>query len=138
MKIFLINISVCLLLCINASGQQSIDQRLIDVFGKDKISAWQKNSPDSISYYQFFLQSAFEVYTPEWADAQTNLSDVSEFPLSKKEIDALLTDQSKFNVLLYISYFDENEAQTFRISDTGYMLVFHPLSYIRAKQKSGK
>lgn len=138
MKIFSICISVCLLLSLSVSAQKTPDQRLIDAFGVVKVSSWQKNSPDSIAYYNFLVQSGFEVYTPEWADAQSNLDDISMFPLSKKEIDALLTDQSKFNVLLYLSYFDENKPQTYRISDTGYILVFHPLNYIRTKQKSGK
>lgn len=129
---------VCLFFSIRLSAQTKADQRIIDVFGNEKVSYWQKNSPDSIGYYTFFITSAFEVYTPEYVAATNTIMDISSFPLSKNEVDALLTDLEHFNILPYRSYFDETKTLTYTIADTGYLLVFHPLNYIRAKFESGK
>ncbi|MPM15385.1 hypothetical protein SDC9_61754 [bioreactor metagenome] len=130
---------LALLLTVTAFSQDKplADHRVSDFFGPEKIRIWEKQSPDSIKYYNFLVTHSFEIWKAENAALQNGSENAANVKLSEKNTEAL-DNLTNFNILETGLPFSKNEAQWFIIEGTDYYLMLHPISYIENKFKAGK
>lgn len=111
---------------INTLSAQNADLRVESYFGSPKVIEWQNQAPDSILFWNYFVQKGFEIVEdmPEYKWSQ--LQDISELKLNNSnqtlteknmhQIDRLLME-SQLNLPFY-------KAGLFRIGSSGKVLVF--------------
>lgn len=128
-----------MLICALSFGQTNLqaDQRVTAFFGQDKIDEWLETSPDSIRYYNFFVESSFEIWTEENFRLAGTTVKAEELRLSESALQTLPSVQ-QFNILFAKVVFSENQIVWYKVLNSDYYLKLQSLSYIRMKFFSGK
>lgn len=125
----------CLFLYTNAQ-QQTVDQRISDHFGKNKVQQWQKTSPDSIGFYTFFLDHSYEIYSKDGFNQNNRIT--GTVSISNEVLQLMISNKSGFNILKQNWIWKQDETQWFVIDGTDYYLCLHPMSYLSKKFNAGK
>ncbi|HPB02867.1 MAG: hypothetical protein AB7V36_01445 [Bacteroidales bacterium] len=129
----------CFLLVTPAIAQNSVqaDARLIEAFGNSKVQTLSNQYPDSIRYYNFFLDNAFEIWKNNVVAEYINPSETRSIILSKDNL-AALNNLKAFNILTTGLQWDKNETLWVKIENADFYIKLHSLSYIENKFKAGK
>ena len=131
---------LALILFSPAFSQNSVqaDPRVTDYFGTQKVTEWAKNSPDSIKYYNFFVNNSFELWTVENAALRSDAQNPVALSLPDNDLSLLLNNMSAFNILKANLTWQKDKTTWYRLDGTQYMLLLQPLNYLENKFKSGK
>jgi len=113
------------------------DSRVADFFGNAKIQTWATQNPDSIRYYNFFVNHSFEIWTAENAALRSDSKNAAIVSLSTENF-AALENLSEFNILKTGLKWSKDQTLWFSIEDSEYYLMLQPLNYIDNKFKAGK
>ena len=102
-------------------GFQNItpDARLIDYLGKEKVEILQKNNPDLIRYYNYFLDNSYMVSTVP----QDKIADNS-FPELILPLQGTKVDTKKLNVLKLNIQRKYDQRLYFKVKDSHDIFVF--------------
>lgn len=133
-------IGLCLLSNIGILTAQNADSRVLSYFGSPKINEWQTQAPDSILFWNYFVQKGFEVIEDVPRYKLSQLQDISELKLNNSnqtltEKNMHLIDRLLMESQLNLPYY---KAGLYRIGTSGKVLVFvarHELD-IRYKSSS--
>ena len=145
-KVFITNIlAFVLLLLINNNilaqkNSNIVDQRIIDVYGILYVKDLKINSPERISYLNFFLNNSYEIRDIPY-DSDEKMIKVSEVSLNTKVIGNISRpafDINNFNVLLYKFKRNRKIKTLFRIDNTNKVIVFHSEEEIAAAFNQSK
>jgi len=131
---------LALILFSPAFSQNSVqaDPRVTDYFGTQKVNEWAKNSPDSIKYYNFFVNNSFELWKVENAALRSDAQNPVALSLPDNDLSLLLNNMSAFNILKANLTWQKDKTTWYRLDGTQYMLLLQPLNYLENKFKSGK
>jgi len=131
MKRFLnINIIIVFMLFAFTSGVITPDSRVIDYLGKEKVDFIQKNNPELIRYYNFFLDNVYYLEKLPADKFTNNNMKTIELPLKKGEVDTKklnvlkLEVQRKFDTPTYYKLKGRNEIIVF-LSEQDFMKKYN-------------
>jgi hypothetical protein len=106
------------------------DVRVIDYLGKEKVDFIQKNNPELIRYYNFFLDNAYAISTvPSDKLADNNFPTLS-LPIKNGKVDTKslnilkLNIQRKFDEAVYFKIKNSNEIIVF-LSEKDFMVKYN-------------
>lgn len=130
---------LCLFLVFPALAQSTVqaDARLIESFGADKVQTMSDQTPDSIEYYNFFMNCSFEIWKAGDVNKYINPIDVGTVILSEDNL-AALDKLANFNILLTGLQWSKDKTQWYKVQNADYYIKLHSLSYIEKKFKAGK
>ena len=95
------------------------DSRLIDFLGAEKTAILEKNNPDLIRYYNFYLENSYVLsVVPNDKLIENNFDEVA-LPLTNG-----LVDTKKLNVLLIEVQRKYEERIYFKVKDSNELLIF--------------
>ncbi|MCX7863235.1 MAG: hypothetical protein N2449_09615 [Bacteroidales bacterium] len=109
--------------------------KIIEVFGKEKYEQLATHYPDSIKYYTFLLNDGFDIMLKKYADVE-RLSTAKLLTLPIGTIENGIPQKAKINILLLPVEFHKEHYQYYRIENTDYVLRLKPLDYIEKKYKA--
>jgi hypothetical protein len=142
-KIFKLSVILCLsIINVSSFGQKTDidfnqinpDARLYECFDKTYIQQLQKDNPELILYYNFYLDNSYFV-GKEVPEKPINGKDIHTVTLknetSSDKIQYFNEDLSKFNpktfnVLKYNFKTDYNKYTNYILGNTGKILIFYP------------
>lgn len=118
------------------------DPRLYEAFGKETVDFLSTNNPDMISYYNFFLDNAFTLVKH---DAGKIPSLIKQYP-KLELIDPKLTSDKpemekgtkSINILKYAYSVSSDESSTYRLDESGIVIVFYSTKEITEKYNKYK
>lgn len=134
-KIIFLFLSLFLTLTVFSQSNPKADPRVIDFFGAEKISVWAVQSPDSIEYYNFFVNNSFKILSDEYAANYDESKNATLTTLSDKNFNAL-EHPSEFNILMSGLQFHVDKMQWFKVKGTNYFILLKSLNHINAKFSS--
>jgi len=95
------------------------DSRLIDYLGADKVAVMQKNSPDLIAYYNFYLDNAYTLATvPADKLANNNFTSLN-LPLVNGKVDS-----KKLNILMLNIQRKYDSSVYYKINGSSQIIIF--------------
>jgi len=112
------------------SGVITPDSRVIDYLGKEKVDFIQKNNPELIRYYNFFLDNVYYLEKLPADKFTNNNMKTIELPLKKGEVDTKklnvlkLEVQRKFDTPTYYKLKGRNEIIVF-LSEQDFMKKYN-------------
>ncbi|HBG71609.1 MAG: hypothetical protein A2W93_08200 [Bacteroidetes bacterium GWF2_43_63] len=130
---------LCLFLVIPTHAQTSVqaDVRLIDSFGEARVQTMTNQTPDSILYYNFFLNYSFEIWKAEDVMKYIKPANAGSVVLLEDNL-AALSSREDFNILHTGLKWSKDQTQWFKIENANYYIKLHSLSYIERKFKADK
>lgn len=103
---------------------EDIDQRLIDVYGETRVKEMLINQYEFVDYMNFYVQNAYEILTdvperklPYFEDISTLINTRTGESITEDDIDNL-------NILFLSITRKNNEYLTYKLGDTGTVVVF--------------
>jgi|GEM_PF-449922 len=137
-RLFLVILALVLFFPAFSQNSVQADPRVTDYFGAQKVSDWAKSSPDSIKYYNFFVNHSFEVWTQENAALRSDAQQAASLSLPENDLSLLMNNLADFNILKAGLSWQKDKITWFKLEGTQYMLLLQPLNYLETKFKSGK
>ena len=119
---------IALMLSIISFAQNEItpDPRISEAFGQSKVADLQKNNPDLLVYYSFFLKEGFIIRNYGQEKVIANLGSIPKISLKKEFSGESLPDLKNGNLnILKFDYKINPDSETIcRIDESGYVIVF--------------
>ena len=113
------------------------DERLINYFGADKVQTMTNQTPDSIRYYNFFVNNSFEIWKAEDVLKYIKPTNTGSIILSEYNL-AALDNLYKFNILQTGLKWSQEQIQWIKIENADFYIKLHSLNYIEKKFKASK
>ncbi|NTW34334.1 MAG: hypothetical protein HGB12_17230 [Bacteroidetes bacterium] len=118
------------------------DPKLYECFDSSFIKSTLLKSPESILYYNFYLNNSYYIIDNDTKKPTTEALDIYKVEKSVKgkteKIEFFSSDLSNFdikklNVLMYDFEIDFNKYTTYKMGKTGKLLIFYPKSVFLQK-----
>lgn len=128
-KLFIVITSLFLMSVSYAQTNSNVpDQRLIDAYGQETVDFYINNSPNLISYYNFFLNYSYKIV--EMPDVK--MEEIDKIPVMKLK-DKFLSEPKDYsekgleqlNVLKYDIKIDQVGGAIYRLENTNKLIVFY-------------
>jgi hypothetical protein len=103
----------------------SVDSRLYAKFSTTEVAELEKDSPEIIAFWTYYLDHGYAVQAP------SKKADVLE-------VVSMNTEDGEFNILALNLEPQENGNRYFEIKETGKLLVLYPYTQIRNELKEAK
>ncbi len=121
----------------NITNNISPDPRLYECFDSAYIQRTLSGNPEGIIYYNYLLDHSYFIAENDPSKPTTNALDI--YKVKKKDLkktgkteffneDLSSFNPKKFNVLSYNFIYDFNKYTTYKLGNTGKLLVFYPKS----------
>ena len=118
------------------------DPRLTEAFGKDQVQFLEQNNPDLIQYYNFYLDNAFTLVQHQPEKIAGIISSCTLLTLINSELNLDKPDMSKgtksINILKYKYLLSYDKPSSYRIDDSGIVIVFFPAKVITENYNKAK
>ncbi len=103
---------------------ESVDQRIIDLYGEDRVQEMVVNQPNFIAYLNYYVNNAYQIVydVPERKLAQ--FEDISTLTNTKTGLAISESDIENLNILLMSITRSQEEYLTYKIGNTGTVIVF--------------
>jgi len=95
------------------------DSRVIDYLGNEKVNIIQKNNPDLIRYYNFFLDNAYTISTVPQEKLDDNNLPILTLPIKNGKVDI-----SKLNILKLEIQRKFDNAVYYKVKNTKELIIF--------------
>lgn len=114
-----------------AQNSVQADQRLYDCFPEDYIKQLEKNNPQLIRYYNFFLENSFQIvdYSTEKPSKGKVIYDYAKNNIKTIDID-------NFNPFMFNLDLDYEHYTHYLIPDKKKVIVFYPKKRIEKDYKN--
>ncbi len=112
-------------------AQTSVDKRIIEAFGEEKVLLLQENNPEKLLYYHFFLENAFFFSQPKEKSVQKAIDIRSLYYVNDKtrifdeDIESL--NQKSFNPLKYSIKRSYAAYTHYKLGESGRYIIFKPI-----------
>jgi len=106
------------------------DERVIDYLGKEKVDFIQKNNPELIRYYNFFLDNAYTISTVPADKLSSNNFPELSLPMKNGKVDTKslnilkLNIQRKYDEAIYYKIKNSKEIIVF-LSEKDFMVKYN-------------
>ncbi len=130
---------LCMFLVIPAMAQTTVqaDERLIDSFGAARVQTMTNQTPDSIRYYNYFLNYSYEIWKAEDVEKYVNPTNAGSVILSEDNL-AALDNLENFNILKTGLKWSQDQVLWFKIENADFYIKLMSVNYIEKKFKAGK
>lgn len=136
MKILLFIIAFC---TFQTSFSQGSDQKVIDHLGAEKAEELYSTNRDKYDHLLHFINHSWYVQDVSFKDL-SNVTDIRTIkyngPKNNLFDDGVNFNVSNFNPLLYDINIQSDFATTYRLGETGQIIVFYSRNYYIEKYKS--
>jgi hypothetical protein len=126
----------------SSKDMYSPDARLYEAFGKDRIEFLKQNNPDLIMYYNFYLDNAFVLVQHPTDKIQGIVKNCPMLEVNNPSFAMDKPDMTKgtksINILKYKYQIDPNKATTYRLDNSGIVIVFYPAKTITEKYNKAR
>lgn len=101
-----------------------VDQRVIDLYGESRVVQMIGDQPEFISYLNYYVKNAYQIMTdvPERKLAQ--FEDISTIKNTRTGENLTSDDINNLNILLLSIQRGQDQFLTFKVGDTGTVIVF--------------
>lgn len=130
----------------SAGAQSSLsdtpDARLYEAFGTERVNFLQQNNPDLIRYYNFYLDNAFVLVQHPAEKVSGNVNACPLLVLNNPALKADVPDMKKgtksINILKYGHQIANDRSTTYRLDDSGIVIVFLSAQELTAKYNASR
>ncbi len=102
----------------------AVDQRLLEVYSTEQIANMTTNQPQSLAYLNYYVKNAYQVLTDIPESKWIHFKDISEINYSKTGEKLTAADFNDLNILKLDIVRKQEEYLTYRVGETGTVIVF--------------
>jgi len=131
-----------LMTMVHAQGFFKADERLNQCFSCDYITGLEKNQPELIAYYNYFLDNSYYVVDLKKAEKRVDGIDIHTVTTKQEmwPVNGYFNEKQykreKFNIMKYNFEFSLNNFKTYVWKEADVAIVIVPLSHISAGFKN--
>ena len=102
----------------------SIDQRLIDVYGNERVQQMSSEQPHFISYMNYYVRNGYKIMTNVPARKLPYFDDITTITNTRTGKPVTVNDLDNLNILLLDIKRKNDEYLTYKVGETGTVVIF--------------
>ena len=110
-----------------------IDKRIIEMYGTGIVAQMEAEQPQTLAYLNYYIQNGFQIITDMPKEKVSNFLDISSVKFKQSEKPLTIADLDNLNLLMLDIIRDHDQFLTYRIGDTGMVIVFIAPSQIMSE-----
>ena len=101
-----------------------VDQRIIDVYGEDRVQLMIVEQPDLINYLNYYVRNSYQVLYDIPARKLVGFEDISTLTNTRTGVALTANDLYQINILLVSVTRKSDQYLTYKVGETGTVIVF--------------